>query len=170
MKPGSSHKSRSTNGSADMVRTPTPTSYGFTGSSMSPNRPPAHRVIEVKSEDRAQPRRRRIEEHFGRQAFPVSDTTQFQSHYHDEFKPKSTTISPAFYPKNNLAVDYRAQREYYTNVRDGYVPPPTVPRRHETGQRPHLQSSALWGDLMGGRFEGRTEKQDQFGNYSVVLK
>ncbi len=170
MRPGSSHKAKSTNGSTDMGRAVTPTGSYPSGMSVSPNRPPAHRVIVVKSEDRSQARRRRVEDHYGRQAFPISSTSQCNSNYHDEFHPKSTTISPAFYPKHNLEVDYRARCEYSTNLREGYIPPPALPRKPETGQRPHLQSSPLWGDMMGGRFQGRTEKQDQYGNYSVVLK
>jgi len=153
-----------------MGRTVTPTGSHPNGLSVSPIRPPAHRVIEVKSEDRTQARKRRIEDHYGRQAFPTSNAPHTHSHYQDEFHPKSTTISPAFYPKNNLEVDYRAHCEYSTSLREGYIPPPALPRTQPTGQRPHLQSSPLWGDMMGGRFQGRTEKQDQYGNYSVVLK
>jgi hypothetical protein len=33
----------------------------------------------------------------------------------------------------------------------------------------HLKSNSLLSDLMGAKFESRTEKQDQFPYYKIVL-
>lgn len=175
MKLRTSQKAQSVCSSAERTptdrRATTPTQSSQGQGYPSPNRPPSHRVIELHSVDSSAARLKRIQDHYGRQPIPVAEPTPRRSLYRDEFLPKTTVISPAFYPKHNLHVDKAAKGYYVPTAKETqFVPTHTV--RHVSGHsyQPHLQSSRVLAELTGGKFEGRTEKQDQFWNYSVVLK
>ena len=148
--------------------TPNPSWVG--GDSLSPNRPVRHRVVEVKSEDRGMARKRRIEDHFGRHAFPTTDVPLSRSNYRDDFQGRSALRSPAIYPKDNLNINKSAKVDFSTSGRDSYLDPQRLPERVVRQTQAHLQSNSLFAEMMGGKFEGRTEKQDRFGYFSVVLR